>query len=221
VLTRQQEQLGALILQDRIWKDASADGIATAMLDGVRDLGIVLNGAAARLAARVTLVRAGRETLPDMSPDGLMATLETWLLPHLGGVRSADDWKRFDLLPALRAALDWDQTQQLDRLAPPHFTTPLGRKVPIDYGPEQPEISVRLQEMFGVTQHPDIAGVPLKVTLLSPAQRPVQVTMDLPGFWASSYADVRKDMRGRYPRHPWPEDPTVADPTVRTKPRGT
>jgi ATP-dependent helicase HrpB len=156
-----------------------------------------------------------------MSPDGLITSIDDWLLPHLGGVRTANDWKRFDLLPALRAALNWDQLQMLDRLAPAHFITPLGRKVAIDYSTRQPEIAVKLQELFGVTRHPDIAGTPLKMTLLSPAQRPVQVTMDLPGFWASSYQDVRKDMRGRYPRHPWPEDPTVATPTTRAKPRGT
>ncbi len=221
VLTRQQEQFGALVLQDRIWRDAPESEVAQAMLQGVRDLGIVLDGAAARFAARVELVRAGGTSLPDMSPDGLITSIDDWLLPHLGGVRTADDWKRFDLLPALRAALNWDQLQMLDRLAPAHFITPLGRKVAIDYSTRQPEIAVKLQELFGVTRHPDIAGTPLKMTLLSPAQRPVQVTMDLPGFWASSYQDVRKDMRGRYPRHPWPEDPTVATPTTRAKPRGT
>jgi ATP-dependent helicase HrpB len=221
VLTRQQEQFGALVLQDRIWRDAPETEVARAMLQGVRELGSVLAGAAARFAARVELVRGGGPSLPDMSPDGLMASIEHWLMPHLSGVRTAEEWKRFDLLPALRAALDWDQLQVLDRLAPAHFTTPLGRKVPIDYSTKQPEIAVKLQELFGVTQHPNIAGTPLKMTLLSPAQRPVQVTMDLPGFWASSYQDVRKDMRGRYPRHPWPEDPTVAAPTTRAKPRGT
>jgi ATP-dependent helicase HrpB len=221
VLTRQQEQFGALVLQDRIWRDAPETEVARAMLQGVREMGIVLAGAAARFAARVELVRGGGPSLPDMSPDGLMASIEHWLMPHLSGVRTAEEWKRFDLLPALRAALDWDQLQVLDRLAPAHFTTPLGRKVPIDYSTKHPEIAVKLQELFGVTQHPNIAGTPLKMTLLSPAQRPVQVTMDLPGFWASSYQDVRKDMRGRYPRHPWPEDPTVAAPTTRAKPRGT
>ena len=137
----------------------------------------------------------------------------------LEGVRSAEDWKRFDLLPALRAMLDWGQQQQVDQAAPARFTTPLGREVAIDYGPEGPEIALRLQELFGVTRHPEAAGVPLKITLLSPAQRPVQVTRDLPGFWAGSYADVRKDMRAAYPKHPWPEDPTQADPTLRAKPR--
>jgi ATP-dependent helicase HrpB len=95
----------------------------------------------------------------------------------------------------------------------------LGRKIPIDYSGEYPEITLRLQEMFGQTTHPTVGRTPLRVTLLSPGNRPVQTTLDLPGFWASSYADVRKDMRGRYPRHPWPEDPTEADPTLRAKPR--
>ncbi|MEO0566559.1 MAG: ATP-dependent helicase C-terminal domain-containing protein, partial [Pseudomonadota bacterium] len=107
----------------------------------------------------------------------------------------------------------------LDKTAPGSFITPLGRSIPIDYGGEGPEIKLRLQEMFGQTIHPTTAGKPLRVTLLSPAGRPLQTTMDIPGFWANSYTDVRKDMRGRYPKHPWPEDPTQADPTLRTKTR--
>lgn len=219
VTARQQERLGAIVLEDRIWKDVPADAVAEAMLDGVRDLGIRLQGAAARLAARVELVRADGHDLPNFTVEGRMATIEDWLLPMLTGVRSADDWKRFDLLPALKTALSWEQTQILDREAPSHFKTPLGRKVPIDYASGGPEISVRLQEMFGVTRHPTSAGVPLTVTLLSPAQRPIQITRDLPGFWTGSYADVRKDMRAQYPRHPWPEDPTQEDPTLRAKRR--
>ena len=139
-----------------------------------------------------------------------MDTLDDWLLPHLAGVRSTGDWKALDITSALKARLTWEQQQELDRNAPAHFETPLGRRVAIDYSGETPGIALRLQEMFGVTRHPTVGGQPLQVTLLSPAQRPVQVTMDIPGFWASSYGDVRKDMRGRYPRHPWPEDPTVA-----------
>ncbi len=219
VIARRQELFGAITLDDRVWKDVPDDVVAQAMLDGVRDLGLRLSGAAARLAARVQLVRGDGVDLPDFSDQGLMETLDDWLLPMLSGVRSADDWKRFDLLPALRARLDWTQTQELDRRAPGSFITPLGRKVPIDYGADAPEISVRLQEMFGVTQHPIVGGAPLKVTLLSPARRPIQITRDLPGFWAGSYADVRKDMRAQYPKHPWPEDPTQADPTLRAKRR--
>ncbi|WP_170753859.1 ATP-dependent helicase HrpB [Ruegeria lacuscaerulensis] len=219
VVARRQERLGTITLDDRIWKDVPEDILAMAMLDGVRDLGLRLNGASARLAARVELVRAEGVDLPDFSPAGLAASLEDWLLPMLSGVRSADDWKKFDLLPALRARLDWNQTQELDRRAPGSFETPLGRKVPIDYGGAAPEISVRLQELFGVTRHPMVGGEPLKITLLSPAQRPIQITRDLPGFWAGSYEDVRKDMRAQYPKHPWPEDPTQADPTLRAKRR--
>uniref|UniRef100_UPI003B52145C ATP-dependent helicase HrpB n=1 Tax=Roseovarius indicus TaxID=540747 RepID=UPI003B52145C len=219
VVTRQQERFGALALDDRVWKDPPPDAVARAMLDGVRDLGMSWTDAARRFVARVELLREAGEDLPDMSEPALLDTLEDWLLPYLTGVKTAQDWKRFDILPALRARLDWDRMQALDAKAPAHFTSPLGRVIPIDYSGEHPEISLRLQEMFGQTTHPTVGRTPLRVTLLSPAGRPVQTTMDLPGFWASSYADVRKDMRGRYPKHPWPEDPTVADPTLRVKRR--
>ena len=220
VLTRQQECLGALILDDRNWPGADPGMIARAMLDGVRELGLQITGAAALFRARVMLLQ-GSGDLPDMSEEALLDALEDWLLPHLTGVKTAEGWRKFDLLPALRAILDWDQTQRLDCDAPAKFKTPLGNGVAIDYAPDFPTISVRIQEMFGVTRHPTVGKTPLRVELLSPARRPVQVTMDLPGFWATSYQDVRKDMRGKYPRHPWPEDPTQADPTLRAKPRGT
>lgn len=189
------------------------------MLDGVRDLGLApaMSDAARRFIARVALGRDAGLALPDMSDKGLLATLDDWLLPHLNGVRTAEDWKRFDVLPALRAMLDWSQMHELDQLVPGKFTTPLGRDIPIDYSGEHPEISLRLQEMFGQKTHPCVGKTPLRVTLLSPAQRPVQTTLDLPGFWSGSYADVRKDMRAAYPKHPWPEDPTQADPTLRAK----
>lgn len=220
VVTRQQERLGALALDDRVWKDPPQEAVARAMLDGVRDLGLSWTDAARRFTARVELLREAGEDLPDMTEPALMDSLEDWLLPYLTGVKTAQDWKRFDILPALRAMLDWDRMRRLGAQAPANFTTPLGRDIPIDYSGEHPEISLRLQEMFGQTTHPTVGRTPLRVTLLSPAGRPVQTTMDLPGFWASSYADVRKDMRGRYPKHPWPEDPTVADPTLRAKRRG-
>jgi ATP-dependent helicase HrpB len=223
VLARRQERLGALVLDDRIWPDAPAEAMARAALDGIRQLGLPWTAAARRLRARVELARGGGTDFPDMTDAALIATLEDWLLPHLGRARTEADLRAFDTTNALKAMLDWDQTQRLDTLVPAHFNTPLGRHVPIDYDGEAPAIEVRLQEMFGVTRHPVVgaARLPLRITLLSPGQRPVQVTMDLPRFWATSYADVRKDMRGAYPRHPWPEDPTVAEPTLRAKPRGT
>ncbi|WP_299426690.1 ATP-dependent helicase HrpB [uncultured Shimia sp.] len=219
VIARRQEMFGAVALDDRIWKDAPDDAVAQAMLHGVRDLGITLSPAAQRFVARVELIRAAGHDLPNMTPDALLSTIDEWLLPHLSGVKTADHWKKFDLLDALRARLDWNQMQLVDKLAPAHFTTPLDRKIPIDYSGENPEITLRLQELFGQTTHPMVGNTPLRVTLLSPGQKPVQTTMDIPGFWASSYGDVRKDMRGRYPKHPWPEDPTQADPTLRAKRR--
>ena len=154
-----------------------------------------------------------------MSDAALLETLEDWLLPYLEGVRSAADWKAFDLLGPLKAILTWDEMQRLEREAPAHFKTPLGRDIPIDYSGPAPEITLRLQEMFGQVTHPMVGKTPLRVTLLSPGQKPVQTTQDIPGFWETSYADVRRDMRGRYPKHPWPEDPRQADPTLRAKPR--
>ncbi|KEJ89797.1 ATP-dependent helicase HrpB [Sulfitobacter donghicola] len=220
VETRRQERLGALVLDDRTWNDAPQEVIAEAMLEGVAQLGLRPDKAAARFLRRATLL-VDQPDFPDFSEEHLLATLKDWLLPHLGNTRSTADWKRFDLLPALRARLDWNQQQELDRLAPAHFETPLGRRIAIDYDGDTPKIAVRLQEMFGVTRHPTVAGQPIQVTLLSPAQRPIQVTMDVPRFWDGSYSDVQKDMRAKYPRHPWPDDPRAADPTLRAKPRGT
>ena len=216
VLARQQRCFGALVLEDRAWKGAPEDAVARAMLDGVRQLGLRPSKAASRLMARAALMDDG---FPDLSEDALMGTLERWLLPFLSSVRSTADWKTFDILPALEAHVGWDNMATLNRAVPAAFVTPLGRRVPIDYDAERPGIAVRLQEMFGVTAHPMVGAQPLQVTLLSPAQRPVQVTADLPGFWAHSYADVRKDMRGQYPKPPWPEDPPQADPPLRATPR--
>ncbi|MFN6924702.1 MAG: ATP-dependent helicase HrpB [Tabrizicola sp.] len=220
VLARRQERLGALVLDDRPW-DAPPEAVARAALDGVRLLGLPWTPAARRLRARARLAR--NADWPAVEDADLLASAEDWLLPHLAGIRTEADLREFDLLPALQAHLGWDRLAEMDRLVPGHFETPLGRKIPIDYEAEVPSIEVRLQEMFGVTVHPVVGQdrMPLRITLLSPAQRPVQVTTDLPRFWATSYADVRKDMRGAYPRHPWPEDPTQAEPTLRAKPRGT
>ena len=223
MVARRQEVFGALVLADRPWTDAPPEVMARAALEGLREIGLPWTEPARRLRARIELARGGGADLPDCSDAGLLARAEDWLLPHLGKRRTEADLRALDLTEPLRAALTWEQMQTLDRLCPAHFETPLGRRVPIDYEGETPSIEVRLQEMFGVTRHPTVGPdrTPLRITLLSPGGKPVQVTMDLPGFWATSYADVRRDMRGRYPRHPWPEDPTVAEPTLRAKPRGT
>lgn len=217
VEARVEERLGAITLASRRWSNAPDEAIARAMLDGVRDLGLSNSPASDRFRARVRLLREAGHDLPDMSDQTLLDTAEIWLLSYLGNTRTAADWKRFDLTAALKGLLSWDQMQVLDTHAPASFETPLGRKIPIDYDGDCPEISLRLQEMFGTKTHPVVAGRPLRVTLLSPAGRPLQTTMDVPAFWDSSYSDVRKDMRGRYPKHPWPEDPREADPTLRAK----
>jgi ATP-dependent helicase HrpB len=220
VTSRRQERLGALVLDDR-HREAPAEAVAQAALEGVRALGLPWSPAARRLRARARLAKA--EGWPGVEDGELLATAEAWLLPHLTGVRTETEIRGFDLVPALQGLIGWDRLAEMDRLVPGSFETPLGRKIPIDYDGEVPSIEVRLQEMFGVTAHPVVgaARLPVRVTLLSPARAPVQVTTDLPRFWATSYAEVRKDMRGAYPRHPWPEDPTEAEPTLRAKPRGT
>jgi ATP-dependent helicase HrpB len=146
--------------------------------------------------------------------------VEAWLLPWLDGIRDASGLARLDPHEALTAWLGWEDGQALDRAAPAGWTTPLGRRVPIDYAPDIPTLSLRVQEVLGVTEHPRVGTTPLRLELLSPARRPVAITQDLPGFWAGGYADMRRDMRAQYPRHPWPEDPANAQPTERAKPRG-
>jgi ATP-dependent helicase HrpB len=161
---------------------------------------------------------------PDLSDEALAAEREQWLVPALFEKTALKEFSAADLSQAVMALLPWELRARLEREAPTHFEAPTGTLVPIDYDAEQgPTIAVRLQELFGLNTHPSIAkgAVPLVLELLSPAQRPVQVTRDLPGFWSGSYAAVRSDLRGRYPRHPWPEDPASATPTRRVKPRGT
>jgi ATP-dependent helicase HrpB len=170
------------------------------------------------------LRKAEGESWPDLSDAALAAESETWLVPALYDKTSLKDFSAGDLSDAVMGLLPWDLRARLEREAPTHFEAPTGTMLAIDYEAEQgPTIAVRLQELFGLNTHPSIAGgaVPLVLELLSPAQRPVQVTRDLPGFWRGSYAAVRSDLRGRYPRHPWPEDPASAMPTRRVKPRGT
>lgn len=218
VVARAQERFGALVLNERHWADAPAERISAALLEGVRDLGLdVLNWTPKARKLRARLALGG----VDVSDARLMGGLEDWLLPYLGGKSSAEDLRRLDPREALKAWAGWDVMARLDREVPAQYTTPLGRRIEIDYSGGVPEVSLRLQEVFGETRHPVVGPdrVPLRMVLLSPRHKPIQVTQDLPGFWDGSYADVRKDMRGQYPKHPWPEDPRAADPTVRAKPR--
>ena len=197
-----------------------ADGLIAAGLDK-----LPWSKALKQWRDRVMFLRkAEGESWPDLSDAALSAQSEAWLVPALYDKTSLKDVSAGDLSDAVMALLPWELRARLEREAPTHFEAPTGTMLAIDYEAEQgPTIAVRLQELFGLNTHPSIAkgAVPLVLELLSPAQRPVQVTRDLPGFWRGSYAAVRSDLRGRYPRHPWPEDPASALPTRRVKPRGT
>jgi ATP-dependent helicase HrpB len=197
-----------------------ADGLIAAGLDK-----LPWSKSAKQWRDRVMFLRkAEGEGWPDLSDDGLIASAADWLVPALYDKTSLKEFFAGDMSEALLTLLPWELRARLEREAPTHFEAPTGTMLAIDYEAEQgPTIAVRLQELFGLNTHPSIAKgkVPLVLELLSPAQRPVQVTRDLPGFWRGSYAAVRSDLRGRYPRHPWPEDPASAIPTRRVKPRGT
>jgi ATP-dependent helicase HrpB len=197
-----------------------ADGLAAAGLDK-----LPWSKSLKQWRDRVMFLRkAEGDAWPDLSDDALAASREAWLVPALYDKTSLKEFSAGDLSDALMGLLPWELRTRLEREAPTHFEAPTGTMLAIDYEAEQgPTIAVRLQELFGLNTHPSIAkgAVPLVLELLSPAQRPVQVTRDLPGFWRGSYAAVRSDLRGRYPRHPWPEDPANALPTRRIKPRGT
>ena len=197
-----------------------ADGLVAAGLDR-----LPWSKPAKQWRDRVMFLRkAEGESWPDLSDDALAAQREAWLVPALYDKTALKDVSAGDLSDALMTLLPWELRARLEREAPTHFEAPTGTMLAIDYEAEQgPTIAVRLQELFGLNTHPSIAkgAVPLVLELLSPAHRPVQVTRDLPGFWRGSYAAVRSDLRGRYPRHPWPEDPASAVPTRRVKPRGT
>jgi ATP-dependent helicase HrpB len=166
------------------------------------------------------LRRAEGDEWPDLSNEGLAAHPDEWLLPLLADKTALSQISADELATALGALVPWPMKRRLDAEAPTHFAAPSGSSVPIDYEAEEgPKLSIRVQELFGLDRHPSIAGgkVPLLVELLSPAHRPVQMTRDLPGFWRGSYAAVKAEMRGRYPRHPWPDDPLTAPATRRAK----
>jgi len=177
-----------------------------------------------QLRSRIAYLReADPDTWPDLSDARLAASASDWLAPYIEGRRSLAAITPDDLDRALDMLLPHASRRRLDALAPTHFRAPTGSEIAIDYDAEGgPAIAIRVQELFGLASHPAIAGgrIPLTIELLSPARRPVQVTKDLPGFWDGSYAAVRSEMRGRYPKHPWPEDPRSALPTTRAKPRG-
>jgi ATP-dependent helicase HrpB len=161
---------------------------------------------------------------PDLTEAGLSLAPELWLAPYIEGRQKLDEIGAEDFDAALSALLPWDLSRKLDAEAPTHFVTPAGASHALDYGGDEgPVLAARVQEFYGVAAHPSLAGgrAPLTLHLLSPAHRPIQITRDLPGFWKGSWAAVKAEMKGRYPRHLWPDDPAAAAPTTRAKPRGT
>jgi ATP-dependent helicase HrpB len=228
VLARRQVRFGELVLRDEALAKPPREMVVAALVGAIRDAGLAVlpwRKEAAQFRARVMFLRrveGDGAGWPDLGDDALRATIEDWLAPALDGITRLAQLDRIDLGALLRSRLDWSQLRALDEKAPSHVTVPSGSRLPIDYAEgEMPTLAVRLQEMFGAAATPLIAGgrVALRLQLLSPAGRPLQVTSDLGGFWATSYRAVRAEMRGRYPKHPWPDDPLAAPPTRRAKPR--
>lgn len=224
LVERVERRVDGLRLGEERRRPAPGDDTTAALVARVRATklaGLPWPDAAAQLRARVAFLRTTLgDDWPDMSDAGLLASLDEWLAPYLVGATGRADLDRLDLGLLLRAQLPWPLGADLDELAPRSWTLPSGRDADIDYAAERPTVAVRVQDVFGVQEHPTIAGgrVPLTLSLLSPADRPIQVTADLPGFWTGSWTAVRKDLAGRYPKHRWPEDPGTADPG-RLKPR--
>ncbi len=224
---RRSRRLGALVLAEQI-RQVVSDADSTKLLaEGIAALGIgklPWSKAQLQLRDRVQFLRkAEGDEWPDLSNDALARSAAEWLAPFLTGKTALSQIGADELSAALDALLPWALRKRLDAEAPTHFTAPSGSHVPINYGAEEgPKLSIRVQELFGLAKHPAIAGgrVPLVIELLSPAHRPVQVTRDLPGFWRGSYSEVKSEMCGRYPRHPWPDDPLRAPATRRAKRRG-
>ncbi|NRG16167.1 ATP-dependent helicase HrpB [Rhizobiales bacterium] len=217
---------GAVVLDERNEPAPDPEAIADALLSLIAKKGVArLPWTKAQKAtrARITYLRKMLgDDWPDLSDEALDTTLEDWLKPHLAGKTKLDQIDAECLGNALSGLLPWGKMPEVDRLLPSHFDAPSGSSLPIDYdAPEGPTLRIRVQELFGLDRHPTIADgkVPLILELLSPAQRPIQITRDLPGFWRGSWADVKADMRGRYPKHPWPDDPLNERATSRAKPR--
>ena len=222
--------LSQLVLQSRRLDKPDPVRVLDAMLQGIRELGLNAlpwNDTARSLRTRMQFAhthdRKSSPPWPDVTDAHLLTTLEEWLAPWLDGITRRTQLQQLDMHDVLLGLLDWNQRQRLNEIAPTHLRVPSGSSIPIDYSGPTPTLSVRLQEVFGMTETPRVGGgaVPVLMQLLSPARRPVQVTQDLASFWARGYHDVKKDLKGHYPKHYWPDDPLQAQATARAKPRGT
>jgi ATP-dependent helicase HrpB len=225
IVAVRRERLGAIVLRETTLSNAEPMAVAEALLSALateQGLSLTWSEDAARVRARLAFLHRHVDGWPDVGDDALRATAHEWLLPHLVGLRRREQVDALDLGALLLSRLSWRQRAELDDLAPTHIEVPSGSRIRVDYAdPEAPVLAVRLQELFGLEATPSIAGraVPLTLQLLSPAYRPVQITRDIAGFWRNSYFEVRRELRGRYPKHSWPDDPIRAEPTRRTRPR--
>ena len=227
VRARRISRLGAITLSETPLPKPDAAAAMAVLCGAIRKLGfkaLPFSAPGLQLRDRIGFLnRSLGAPWPDVSDEALLEGLETWFAPYQPGVLSLKSIDRDGLNEGLLSLCGPGARKELDRLAPTHYEAPTGSRLPIRYDEDSPVVAIRVQELFGETRHPAIAGgrLPLTLELLSPAHRPIQTTRDLPGFWRGSWADVRADMRGRYPRHPWPENPAEAAPTHRAKPRGT
>jgi ATP-dependent helicase HrpB len=226
VVGRRRRRLGALVLQEGPLPNPDPAEVVRTMVAAIRRVGVEAlpwSDAARRTRERLRFLHCVDPAWPDVSAEALTGELENWLGPHLSGVRRWDELERVDFGELLLDRLPWDRRAALGDLAPTHVEVPSGSRIPVDYSdPVAPILAVRLQELFGLTETPTVARgrVALTLHLLSPARRPVQVTRDLAGFWRTTYFEVRKDLKGRYPKHSWPDDPLRAEPTRHAKRRG-
>jgi ATP-dependent helicase HrpB len=223
-VAEEQNRVGSLVLRRKSLREVPAEARRAALIDYLRDQDLrplPWSDEHRQWCARVCLLRSVEEEAgwPDVSHEALLATLDDWLGPYLDEVRLLQDFRKLDLSAILHALLPWERQQRLSQLAPPRLPVPSGSSIAVDYTQSPPVLAVKLQEMFGCEQTPTVAGgkIALLVHLLSPAGRPLQITQDLAGFWRTSYHDVKKEMKGRYPKHPWPDDPLVAIPTRKTR----
>jgi ATP-dependent helicase HrpB len=227
VRARRVKRIGAIILEETPLAKPTGEAATRALADGLRQIGLErldFSKSAEQLRQRIGFLhRSIGAPWPDMGDEALLERLDEWFIPFQTGVRSFAAISSGGLMDGLKSLIPYAVQRDLDRLAPTHFTAPTGMNHAIHYDGDEPKLVIRVQELYGLKQHPTIGGgkLPLLLELTSPAHRPIQTTRDLPGFWAGSWSDVRADMRGRYPRHPWPEDPANAAPTTRVKPRGT